>query len=225
MPSMTSRNGSSATGVPLPLLIAAVVLLTVWGAMLLAGGNELDRTLIVDAHVAAGPWRTPVILLTRLGDVEVLLALPIFAAAWLLTQRKVRLALFLLGSVVAGRLLVELQKGALGRVRPEEHEHLVRVDSFAFPSGHAANSMIVYLLLALLLIEDEAIRRLAAIAAVLLSLAIGASRVLLGVHWPSDVVGGWCFGLLWVLLTLQLRRRWDVDAVSKRFTPGSTGTL
>jgi undecaprenyl-diphosphatase len=49
--------------------------------------------------------------------------------------------------------------------------------------------------------------RLAAAAAVFLSLLIGASRVMLGVHWPSDVVGGWSFGLLWALVALKPAER------------------
>jgi undecaprenyl-diphosphatase len=49
--------------------------------------------------------------------------------------------------------------------------------------------------------------RAAALGAILLSVLIGTSRVMLGVHWPSDVVGGWAFGLLWVLLTLRLAER------------------
>jgi undecaprenyl-diphosphatase len=47
----------------------------------------------------------------------------------------------------------------------------------------------------------------AAAAAVVLSLLIGTSRVMLGVHWPSDVIGGWAFGMLWVLLTLRPAER------------------
>jgi membrane-associated phospholipid phosphatase len=50
-------------------------------------------------------------------------------------------------------------------------------------------------------------RRPAAVAAILLSILIGASRVMLGVHWPSDVVGGWSFGLLWVMVTLPATER------------------
>ena len=63
--------------------------------------------------------------------------------------------------------------------------------------------MIFYLTLALALTAGTRWHRIAAAGAILLSLLIGTSRVMLGVHWPSDVIGGWAFGLLWVLLTLQ----------------------
>jgi membrane-associated phospholipid phosphatase len=68
--------------------------------------------------------------------------------------------------------------------------------------------MVVYVILALLLVKDEGQRRAAVIAAVVVSLLVGVSRVLLGVHWPSDVAGGWAFGLLWVMLVWHERSRW-----------------
>jgi len=67
--------------------------------------------------------------------------------------------------------------------------------------------MIFYLTLALALTAGTRWHRVAAGGAVLLSLLIGTSRVMLGVHWPSDVIGGWAFGMLWVLLTLRLTER------------------
>lgn len=207
---MTSRNDPAATGVPRQFL-AMGLLTSTWVLMVLIGGNELDRSILVDAHVAERPWVLVILYSTRLGDWEVLMALPFFAAAWLVYRRRGRLALFLLGSVMLGRLLVEIQKAVLGRVRPEEFEGFIQIESFAYPSGHAANSMIVYFLLALLLVEDPDRRNLAAAAAVLLSLMIGVSRVLLGVHWPTDVVGGWAFGLLWVLVSLHVCRRFGFD--------------
>jgi undecaprenyl-diphosphatase len=64
--------------------------------------------------------------------------------------------------------------------------------------------MIFYTTIALALTVGTRWHRAAVGAAVLLSLLVGTSRVMLGVHWPSDVVGGWSFGLLWVLLTMRL---------------------
>ena len=81
------------------------------------------------------------------------------------------------------------------------------VKTSSFPSGHATSSMIFYLALALVLTAGTRWHRIAAAGAVLLSLLIGASRVMLGVHWPSDVIGGWAFGMLWIMLTLRLARR------------------
>ena len=70
--------------------------------------------------------------------------------------------------------------------------------------------------LAVFLIRDEARRRWAVGAAILLSLPIGTSRVLLGVHWPSDVAGGWAFGLLWVLAVVHWARpRFDTGVPSR----------
>jgi undecaprenyl-diphosphatase len=81
------------------------------------------------------------------------------------------------------------------------------VKTSSFPSGHATSSMIFYLTVALALTGGTRWHRTAVAGAVLLSLLIGTSRVMLGVHWPSDVIGGWAFGLLWVLLTLKLAGR------------------
>ena len=73
--------------------------------------------------------------------------------------------------------------------------------------------MIFYLSLALALTAHTRWHRAAITGAILLSLLIGTSRVMLGVHWPSDVVGGWAFGLLWVLLTLtRAERLFGVDS-------------
>ena len=115
----------------------------------------------------------------------------------------------LIAIVAIGRGLSELQKYWVARVRPDVEPHLVMVKTSSFPSGHATSSMIFFLTLALVLAAGTRWQRPAVIGAILLSLAIGTSRVMLGVHWPSDVIGGWAFGLLWVLLTLRLAGRLD----------------
>jgi undecaprenyl-diphosphatase len=193
-----------------PLLVGLVL---VWLAMLLVGGSGVDQAILRGAHVSEQPWLAPVNLFTSFGDWQLLVGATFLAAGWLLYRRRLRLAAFLLASTLLGRALVGVQKLALGRVRPEQDNPFVVVDSFAFPSDHAANSMIVCLLLVLLLVGNPRRRTLAAVAAVLVSLLIGISRVLLGVHWPSDVVGGWAFGLLWVLSSVRLWRSGALERV------------
>jgi undecaprenyl-diphosphatase len=133
----------------------------------------------------------------------------IAGAAWLLYRGKRRAALILLVASFAGRLLVILEKAYFARLRPDEHMRLVEVHYQSFPSGHAANTMIAFLALALLAFDNPAHRRWAVTAAVTLSVLIGFSRPMLGVHWPSDVVAGWAFGLFWTLLVLKLGWRWQ----------------
>ena len=186
-----------------------VLLILVWFLAFWLGGMGLDRTLLHFSYVGAHPWTSAIIMLTHFGDWEVLAALTFFGLAWLTMKRQWRLGLFVVLATQLGRLMISLQKIGLGRARPAEDKHLVDVTTLSFPSGHAGNSMIVYLMLALALAPPGRQRTIAASAAILLSLLIGASRSLLGVHWPSDVIGGWSFGILWVTLCLTAAQRWN----------------
>jgi undecaprenyl-diphosphatase len=96
--------------------------------------------------------------------------------------------------------------------------HAAEVFTSSFPSGHSTMSAVVYLTLGALLALVEGRRRvrvfLVALGAVLTFL-VGASRVYLGVHWPTDVLGGWTIGagwaLLWWLVAFRLQRRGAVE--------------
>jgi undecaprenyl-diphosphatase len=176
--------------------------------MLLWGGGPLDRAIYEAMYVGHRPALvTFARALTFFGEPTLLISAGVLVAAWLWWRGHRRLPVALLLIVLIGRVVSEVQKFWIGRVRPHGEPHLVVVQTSSFPSGHAASSMIFYLTLALALTSDTRWHRLAAIGAILLSLLIGVSRVMLGVHWPSDVIGGWAFGLLWVLLTLRLAER------------------
>jgi undecaprenyl-diphosphatase len=173
--------------------------------MLLFGGMVLDSSILIAAYAGDRPELAQAARwVTELGGHLVLVPITIAAALWLLFRRRFRAAAILVGITLVGRFLVEFQKSYTARIRPGEYEHLVPVESLSFPSGHAANSAIVYVALAVLLSSGRPWRPLALWGAVWLSLAIGISRVMLGVHWPSDVIAGWAFGLFWTLLLLHL---------------------
>lgn len=181
-----------------------------WLAMLLLGAGEGDRAVLLALYAGDEPWLALAALgFTYLGNWPTVVVVTVLGAAWLAYLGKRRAALALLVASFSGRLLVILEKAYFARLRPEENLRLAEVHYQSFPSGHAANSMIVYLAIALLAFDDPGHRRRAVATALLLSFLIGLSRPMLGVHWPSDVVAGWSFGLFWTLLVLGLSWRWE----------------
>lgn len=192
----------------LRVAIASAVLAAVWFAMLTVGTGSADDDILRSLYVGGHPAAVAVAKgFTFLGDSS--FGLPFVVAAigllaWL-EGRRAAVTGFLV--IAVGRLLVEAQKYAIARLRPEDEVHLVPVHTPSFPSAHSANSMIVCLTLAILFFSDTPWKRPAVAVGFALSLCIGLSRVMLGVHWPSDVIGGWSFGLLWVLLALPLAER------------------
>jgi undecaprenyl-diphosphatase len=186
---------------------AVAVLACLWLAMLLLGGGPLDQALEHEFYVGGHPALVLVArIFTFLGEPTVLVGGGFLVAGWLWYRGRGRFAAGLLMVILVGRGLSEVQKYWIARARPALEPHLVVVKTSSFPSGHATSSMIFYLTLAIAL-TPPAWRRAAAACAILLSLLVGSSRLMLGVHWPSDVIGGWSFGLLWVLMTLRPAER------------------
>lgn len=180
-----------------------VALAAIWLAMLLLGTGRMDRAIYERLYAGHRPMLLAIARgFTALGEPTVLIAACVLCALWLWYAGRGRLGLTLLLIALIGRGLSEVQKYWVARARPDLQPHLVIVKTQSFPSGHATSSMVFYLALALALTTHSRWRREAVVGAVVLSLLIGTSRVMLGVHWPSDVIGGWSFGMLWVLLTL-----------------------
>ena len=94
-------------------------------------------------------------------------------------------------------------KNVFDRARPDPLGHEVAVHNLAFPSGHSANAMAGGLAIALLATSPR-LRLPAVVLALVIALVTGLCRLVLQVHWPSDVVGGWAFGAAWTLLLVHL---------------------
>lgn len=184
--------------------------------------GAIDRQLLMflrstaDPAVPAGPrWLKIAMLdITALGGLSVLILLTLVIAGYLLVARKTATAIFLLGATASGALVGALLKAIFMRPRPNLVTHLIEVETTSFPSGHAMNSAVVFLTLGALLTQTQkglAVRIYLMTIAIILTLIVGFSRVYLGVHWPSDVLAGWCVGATWaafcsvVARVLQLR--------------------
>ena len=188
--------------------ISVAFLASIWLAMMLLGAGDVDRFLLYHLYAADRPaFREVARFVTLFGNWQAVILFSIIAVLWLLYRRKTRSALLLISVTLLGRALVESQKVGINRLRPDELEHLVPVKSLAFPSAHSANSMILFLSLAMIAAPREQ-RWWAVPAALAGTFIVGISRPMLGVHWPSDVVGGWSFGAAWVIAMLAIAERW-----------------
>lgn len=180
--------------------------------MLLWGAGALDRLVYEWLYVSRDPILLPVgRFFTALGEPTILIAASVVAAAWLWIAGHRQLPFVFVAITMVGRGASELQKYWIARARPDLEAHLVVVKTSSFPSGHATSAMIFYLTIALILTQETRWRGVAVGFALLVAFLVGISRVMLGVHWPSDVIGGWAFGMLWVLLTLRLAQRFVED--------------
>ena len=139
-------------------------------------------------------------LISDSGSAVVWIVVLALVSGWLLWRRLPLLALFVVITAAGSSLLNEAVKTAVHRLRPVLTHPVARERGLSFPSGHAQSAMVGYavLLLVLLPIVYGAWRRSAVTFAVVMVLAIGFSRVALGVHYVSDVVGGYVLGAAWV---------------------------
>lgn len=172
-------------------------------------GRDLDRAGLLlwrgaDLQPAGAPWLLEIARdVTALGGVLLRNLFALMAVAALVLIRLRREAMLLALTVTSGWIVNSLLKLAVGRDRPDIVPHLMDAGGMSFPSGHSFNSAAVYVAIALAFAAfsaRESVRMLIVGTAIFVSLSVAASRVWLGVHYPSDVIAGWLGGTGWAFL-------------------------
>ena len=170
-----------------------------------------------DPSKPIGPaWiEEPLLDLTAIGGSTVLGLVIVAVAGYLVLQTRYRTAIVVAITSLSGELLNAAMKHAFNRPRPTIVPHLRVVYSTSFPSGHAMESAIVYLTLAAILMRASETRLtklyILGVAALLTTL-VGISRVYLGVHYPTDVIGGWIVGFMWASACWLAAQRFEDTA-------------
>ena len=150
--------------------------------------------------------------ITALGSPVVLGLVVLIITGSLVLQGRYRTAMIVLAASVGGELINESLKVLFERPRPDVVPHLRTVTTLSFPSGHAMQSAVIYLTLGALsmrVVEGRLTKIYCMATAMFLTFIVGLSRVFLGVHYPTDVLGGWILGFLWAALTFLATRRFE----------------
>ena len=131
---------------------------------------------------------------------------------FLVLQKNYRTATFIAATIASAQLVSMLLKQGFDRPRPELLPHYTYVYTSSFPSGHAMLSAAVYMTLGAMLArvqERTILKTYLLICALLTTIAVGLSRIHMGVHWPTDVLGGWAAGGVWAALSWMGTRAYE----------------
>jgi undecaprenyl-diphosphatase len=186
--------------------------------------NSFDRTVMAKIQGLESPALTSVMkLLTFIGSTPFVIVLTLCLIFFLYKVLHHRLELILLiGALIGTGVLNEILKHVFHRTRPHLHR-LIEVTGYSFPSGHAMSAFTVYVILSFLLwrhIPSKWGRSLLIIFSVVMILGIGISRIYLGVHYPSDIIGGYLASGFWLAVAILFFQYYKEKGYNKRENRG-----
>jgi undecaprenyl-diphosphatase len=167
---------------------------------------SFDKAILLWIHQFANPTLDRIMLnITRLGNPSTVVLIVLVTLGILWWRRYYQEAKIFLLNCLGGAVLSYGLKLAFSKPRPHLWQLLISETSYSYPSGHALGSMVLYGFLAYLLGNHfPQYARIFYLIATILIVAIGLSRLYLGVHWPTDVIAGYGVGFLWITLCITM---------------------
>jgi undecaprenyl-diphosphatase len=200
----------------LAVIGALVVAFILIGNAVGSGIDQVDKQILLAMRASPDDPHGPhwlergVMHISALGSGAVTGLLTILAISFLLVARKPRHALFVFACAVGTLIFMATLKGIYERPRPSIVTHIDPPGGLSFPSGHSMIAASLYLTLAVLVartLPDRRLRRFTVAVGASIAFLVGLTRMYLGVHYPSDVIGGWTVGVTWALACGVVARR------------------
>ena len=168
---------------------------------------SFDRSSLLWIHQFANPQLDGVMLfITALGNPPMVITVFTATIIWLGIKRRSADVVRFAAVCVGGVLINQVMKLFFAKPRPELWTRLISEYSFSFPSGHAVGSMVIYGFITYIFAKELVqYRNYIYFVASMLILAIGFSRLYLGVHYPTDIIAGYGIGFLWLMTCLKVR--------------------
>lgn len=199
---MSSAQGQRA-------VVVAILGLVVFGGMaaLVATGQLEEEAAMLRwlEGQRSSPGTSAMVTITRFGTGPATAAMTTVLCVWLLLRKRAQETVFLATANFGASLVNAALKLAFERQRPTSEivSSLMDPQSFSFPSGHAMSAMVFYASLSIVAarLGGTRVRILVVALALIMIPTMGFTRLYLGVHYPTDVVGGWALGATWVSLS------------------------